>query len=184
MNTAIFTLLQITASFLIGIQHNSRVTPVLQEQGIAAASRVIQLSTQAMANVPFSIPLNNSAWPNIQDVMDAPYRDAQGSWVQVGENLTVISSSTSFGDLNGDGADDAAVLVERPSANGTPSFAIAALLNQGGILFNIADLPLGNSATVYSHSITDGVLTLDLQTGSEPRTTARYALLGNSFVGE
>jgi len=185
MNAALFALLQVTASFLIGIEHNPQATPAMQEQAVAVASRVIQIGTQAVAEIPFTVPQNNSAWPNIEDVMNAPYRNAQGGWAQVGQGVQVISSSTSFGDLNNDGLDDAVVLVEQSSATGPSHFALAALLNQGGILFNIADVPLGTSAPdILSHSIQNGEFVLATRNVSGATTTTEYMLLGNSFSAQ
>lgn len=184
MNTVVASLLQITAAFLMGVQHNPQATLTTQEQAVLTASHVVQLSEQAIADIPFNVPQNDSNWPNIHDVDNAPYLNSQGNFVQLGQGVDLISSNISFGDINGDGVDDAVVLVRQYSPVGTPSYALAALINQGGILFNIADAPLGSTTTIYDHQIANGVLTIDLQTATQPRETLHYTLLGNDFSAD
>jgi heat shock protein HslJ len=67
-----------------------------------------------------------------------------------------------FGDLNGDGVDDAvAVLVE--NSGGTGSFRyLAAVLNQGGSPKNVATYFLGDRGQVQSVSIAEGEITVDV----------------------
>ncbi len=181
---AIATLLQITATFLLGVQHNPSASFAAQQQAVLVGSRVVQLSTQDLANIGFVVPQDNSAWPNITDLQNAPYLNAEGRWVQLGQGVQLISSSTSFGDLNDDGLDDAVALVKRSLPDGSSDFALAAFLNQGGILFNIADAPLGTGVQVYNHSIQNGESVMDLQVGSQARAMRHYDLLGNVFSEE
>jgi hypothetical protein len=181
MNTAIAALLQITATFLLGVQRNPSVSLAVQRQAVSVGSRVVQLSTQDLASISFAVPQDNSAWPNIVDLQNAPYLNAEGQWVRLGQGVQLISSSTSFGDLNGDGLDDAAALVKRSLPDGSSDFALAAFLNQGGILFNIADAPLGNTVQIFNHSIQDGELIVDVQVDGQARAVRHYELLGNAF---
>ena len=104
----------------------------------------------------FQVPPNDSVWPNIKDLSNAPYIIGPGQWSQLSRNgpTSAAGKYTSFGDLNHDGSDDAAAIVNRPTASGTPNYFLAAMLNQGGIMFNIADLPLGTSLNIASHTIT------------------------------
>jgi hypothetical protein len=181
MNTAIAALLQVTAMFLLGVQRNPSVSLAAQQQAVSVGGRVVQISTQALANISFPVPQNDGAAPTIKDLQNAPYLSASGKWVQWGRGVAPVSSSTSFGDLNGDGFDDAAILVRRSLPDGSSDFALAALVNQNGILFNVADAPLGSSVQIYSHTIQNGELVVDMQEDGSARAVRHYDLLGNVF---
>ena len=181
MNTAIATLLQLTATFLMGVQSNQNISLAAQKNAVAFGSHVVQLATQDLANVSFPVPQDSSIYPNIADLQNAPYKNAAGQWVPLGRGVTLVSSSTSFGDLNGDGFDDAAALVQRSLPDGSTDFALAAFIYQGGILFNVADAPLGTSVQIYSHSIENGQLVVDMQVDGQAHSVRNYELLGNAF---
>jgi heat shock protein HslJ len=67
-----------------------------------------------------------------------------------------------FGDLNGDGLEDAVVLLVE-SSGGSGSFVyMAALLNQSGNAFNIATQFLSDRARVEALAIAEGVITLEM----------------------
>jgi hypothetical protein len=182
MNTAIATLLQLTASLLMGVQHDPRISAAASQQAIQTGSQVVQLADQALANIPFPVPQNDSIWPNVKDLQNAPYLDASGHWVPFGQGVQPISSSISFGDMNGDGTDDAALVVQQTASSGVSGYVLAVMLNQGGILFNIADAPLGSVApTIYSHAISNGTLVMDMEANGAPRSVVHYVLLGNQI---
>ncbi|HUC31328.1 MAG TPA: hypothetical protein VMR99_01405 [Candidatus Paceibacterota bacterium] len=183
MNTSILALLQITAALLTGIQNNSRVPSSTAQQVVTMASQVVQMSTQATAVIPFSVPQDNSIYPGYDDLLHSPYLDVSGKYVQLGSTVQLEGQYLSFGDLNGDGVDDAGVVVMRTAADGTATYALAAMLNQGGILFNIADYLLGNTLPIInSHNIVSGELIMNMQTGDAPAVTSTYQLLGNQFL--
>jgi len=173
MNTAsLLALLQAAASVLTLAQaHNAK--PAFMQEAVNFGSNAVQVVTQAAAPVSFAVPQNDSIWPNAKDLVNAPYIDGSGRWVRLGPTVQALFEDTSFGDINHDGFDDAALIVNRPSAGGTPNYFLAAMLNQGGILFNIADLPLGPGLTVTSHSIASGTIFLN---GNA------YSLLGNTIL--
>jgi hypothetical protein len=181
-STTIATFLQLIASLLISVQHNPALPPSTVEAAIGVGSRGVQLSTQALAKIPFPVPQNDSIWPNAADLAQAPYLDAQGNYAPLGPGLQLLTGDASFGDLNGDGLDDAAALVARTSADGATTISLAMMLDQGGILFNIADVPLGKTVQVYSHHVVSGAAVIDMQIDGEPRTTASYELLGNAII--
>jgi hypothetical protein len=183
MSTAIAALLQITATFLLGIQRNPSASLAAQKQAVLAGSQVVQVATQDLANINFPVPQNDSIWPNVKDLENAPYLNVSGQWIRLGQGVQLISSSTSFGDLNGDGLDDAVAVVQRSLPNGSMDFALAAFINQNGILFNIADAPLGTSVQVYSHSIQNSESAIDMKADGQTRAVRHYGLLGNDFSG-
>ena len=130
---------------------------------VGLANKTIQIVAQANANIPFAVAPNDGTWPNINDLENAAYRDANGNWVRLGPSVSLIQGDTSFGDLNGDGLDDAAVIVNKPDAYGSPNYFLVAMLNQGGVMFDDAELPLGSALNVTSHNITAGVITINGQ---------------------
>ena len=159
------------ASVLLFAQNHTLPPEVLQST-VNLGSNTVQLVTQAAAPIDFPVPQNDSIWPNAKDLLRAPYLNAPGHWSPLGSAVQLMQADTSFGDLNQDGLDDAAVIVDRPSA-GAAHYYLAAMLNQGGILFNIADYPLGSSLTVATHTISNGVAWVN-GTG--------YRLLGNTLL--
>jgi hypothetical protein len=146
------------------------VTTAFTQQAVNFGSNAVQVVTQAAAPIGFPVPQNNSIWPNVEDLVKAPYIDAPGHWVPIGQTVKPLFEDTSFGDINNDDLDDAAVIVNRPSSNGAANYFLAAMLNQGGIMFNIADFPLGPSVDITSHSIVGETVLLNNKS---------YKLLGN-----
>jgi hypothetical protein len=182
MNTAVNTLLQVATTLLLAVQGDHRLPPAVQQKMVTIAEQSIQLSTQALAKIDFPVTNNNSIWPTADDVGNAPYIGLDGKYARSGANIQAFDQYTSFGDMNGDGFDDAAVIIKRTNANGNVNFALGAMLNQGNILFNIADVPLGNTApAIYDHHVVNGQVMLDMQMGNQPRAVSYYELLGNAF---
>jgi len=183
MNTSILALLQITTALLTGIQGNTVLPSSTARQAVGIASRVVQISTQATAVIPFSVPRDDGIYPNYIDLLHSPYLSANGTYVRLGPVVAPGGQYVAFGDLNGDGLDDATIVVKRTAADGTVAYALAAMLNQNGILFNIADYPLGDTMPVInSHRIESGTLIMNMQEGAGASATSTYWLLGNQFL--
>ncbi len=182
MIATIALLLQLAASLLTGAEHNAQMSLAAKQQIVAAASQTIQLSTQALAKIDFPVPQNTSVWPTAGDLAVAPYLDSVNKYVQLGESVQLIGSSISFGDINGDGLDDAMAVVQKTAPDGSTGYYLAAMLNQGGIMFNIADAPLGASVQVYNHQIQNGNLVMGVSVGNQASSTIRYSLLGNQLI--
>ncbi len=182
MNTSsVALLLQMAASLLAGVQNNPSIPRPAAVQAVAVAGRAVQVVAQAEAKIGFAVPQNNGIWPNVGDLMQSAYRTENGSYAPQGDGVVLDQPTISFGDLNGDGFDDAAAIVE--VGNGTSARAdLAMFLNQGGVMFNIADLPLGASTTVYFHEIADGVLTINMKTDGRARATSTYMLVGERIM--
>ena len=135
-----------------------------------------------MPRIGFSIPADTSIWPTIGDLYQTAYRAADGSWVPLGDGVQFAEAAISFGDINNDGMDDAAAVIVQTASDGSTRYALAAMLNQNNILFNIADLPLGNAVEVSSHGIGSNQITLGMKIGNGAEQTHRYELLGNQLI--
>lgn len=187
MSTAtIATLLQLVVSLLTGAQHSAVMTPSTTEATVAIAGRAIQLSAQAeaMPKIGFTIPPNDSNAPNMKDLMQTAYIDETGAYVPaVGADVGVVQGDTSFGDLNDDGFDDAVTVVQRTDSSGNTTFALATMLNQGSIMFNINDVPLGSTVQVYSHNIVQGGdFVINMSVDGAAAQTSTYYLLGDQLL--
>jgi hypothetical protein len=182
--TTIALLLQITSSLLSGAHNNAAMSATTTAQVVALGNRTVQIAAQAIAPVNFAVPANNSIWPNVNDLLAAPYLDAHGNYVQEGSSAKLDQGSISFGDLNNDGLDDAAAIVTRPAPGDATESVLAMFINQNNIMFNIADLSLGTApVTIYSHHVVSGgLLTIDMQAAGGMRATTTYQLLGNQIL--
>jgi hypothetical protein len=163
------SLLQALATLLMAIHAQPAPASATLLSAVGLTNRSLELVAQANAEIPFSVQANDGTWPNIGDLQNAAYRDANGNWVRLGPSVVLVQEDTSFGDLNGDGLDDAAVVVNEPDASGAAHYFLVAMLNQGGVMFDAAELPLGNSVDITSHRIANGVIELNGNT---------YQLLG------
>lgn len=148
--------------------HSSQASPAVLKNVVTIGEQGIQLAAQAGQVVPFDVPKNNSIYPNIKDLAQAAYRDANGHWVPVGSSVMLLGEYTSFGDLNKDGIDDAVVVIKKTSPLGQ-SYFLAAMLNQGGVMFDVAERPLGSTIAITTHKISAGEIDID---------SARYILFG------
>ena len=182
MTATIALLLQLAASLLTGAKNNYHMPLAAKQQVVAMAGQTVQLSTEALAKVAFPVPQNTSIWPNYSELKNAPYLDSGDKYVQLGQTVQLLGSSVSFGDINNDGIDDAVAAVKIAAPDGSSNYFLAAMLNQGGILFNIADAPLGSNAWIYNHRVQNGELVLDMATGNQASSTVRYVLLGNELM--
>src|SRR5258708_3324624 len=111
MHTIVIALLQSAAALLLALQKAPQVSSsAAQEQILASAGRAIQLSSQALAATPsgYAPVLNAGIWPNALELDHSLYLDPNGQQVPLGENMQEFASYASFGDMNGDGIDDAA----------------------------------------------------------------------------
>jgi len=164
-------LLQAAVSLLASAQ-NSQATPAAMQKAVNLAGNIVQTVAQAKTPISFPVKENDGIWPNIDDLLNAPYLDSKNDLVRLGKTVSLITEYTSFGDINNDGLDDAAVVVNKPGVDESPHYFLAAMLNHGNILFNIADLPLGDSVNIDSHHVIDGKIVIDGR---------RYELLGKEL---
>lgn len=145
---------------LLGAQRAALPASTTQEI-INVAENAVQMAAQAGAQIDFTVPKNDSIWPNAKDLRNAAYRDAAGRWVRLGSAVSFLDQYTSFGDLNHDGMDDAAVILNEPDAQGDAHYFLAAMLNQGGVMFEAAETPLGGTLNVATHGINAGKIDIN-----------------------
>ncbi|MCD6289750.1 MAG: META domain-containing protein [Anaerolineae bacterium] len=145
------------------------------------------LSWKTLANATYQ-----SGWSNagVVTLKDGEYREpaAPGSATELVVSLTDFYV---FGDINGDGVDDAAViLVSDPGGSGT-FYDLAVLLNKDGKLENVASKTLGDRIQVESMWLDAGDVVVQMLTHgpNDPlccpsvEQTVRYHLQGNVLIG-
>ena len=80
--------------------------------------------------------------------------------------FAIVPGSISRGDLDGDGSEEAAVLLARGGTGELPAFFLAALDDRNGRPENVATLPLGSRPAVGRLRIAGGRIVLDPPTSS------------------
>jgi hypothetical protein len=133
-----------------------------------------------------------SEWPasGKAKLTDGSYREkyVPGSATQL---VITLSDHHAIGDLNGDGAEDAAVvLLSDPGGSGT-FYDLAVLVSQNGSPRHVATEKLGDRIVVKSLAIRSGEIAIILLTrkpgepmSAEPKVevTKRFKLQGNTLV--
>lgn len=185
-STSILTLLQIAASLLASVHNNPQASFAAQQQAVALANQAVQQAIQleVTPNINFPTPKNPSIWPNVVDLRSAAYIGPDGGYVPLSANVVLLDADTSFGDINGDGLDDAAAIIQRTNSVGQTATMLAIMLNQNGAMFNIADVQLGDaSMQILSHHVVEGGdIVLNTQSGFAPAQTSTYALVGEQLI--
>lgn len=101
-----------------------------------------------------------------------------------GANVVRLGPAPAFGDLDGDGVEDAAViLLANPGGSGSFSY-VSAVLNDNGAARPVGSMLVGDRITVQSMRIVDGnidVTWLDRKPG-EPMSTAPTIAVSKRFV--
>jgi hypothetical protein len=146
-------------------------------------------------------PLTEEGLKNAEyhGIYDAPVELTEGKYegepfVEGGASrpLVVFIEPYAFGDLDGDGVDDAAVLLVETSGGSGSFVYLAAVLNQNGKAVNEATTLLGDRAQVGELVIEDGQIHVKLLThGPEDpmccpsqESSETYTLEGNELVLE
>ena len=102
-----------------------------------------------------------------------------------------LGAQTAFGDLDGNGSEDAAAILQTSSGGSGGSTYVAAVLNEVGMAKPVASVYLGDRIVVKSLTITDGRITatwLDRMPGdamsSAPsvETSKAFALQGGELI--
>ena len=95
-----------------------------------------------------------------------------------------------FGDLNGDGAEDAAIVLTTDSGGSGTFYELAAVVDQDGEYVNVATALLGDRVLINDLAIEDGVILVDMmvQGPDDPmccptqRTLRSYVLEGDALT--
>jgi hypothetical protein len=184
MNTAIALLLQAATTILLSIGQNNSLPVATKMNAINIVEHSIQIATQAeaMNDIHFQIPKNNGIWPSALDLKQTAYRGTNGFWAPISNNLSIVGETISFGDINNDGFDDAAVVMKQINPDKSANYFLALMLNQGNILFNIANIQLGSSVQIFGHKITNNKILYDMKIGNSAKKVYNYELLGNQVI--
>lgn len=94
------------------------------------------------------------------------------------------------GDLDGDGREDAAVLLVSSGGGSGVFVELAAVVNRGGVAVHVASAPLGDRVKVKSLAIQEGVIRVEMVTHDEDDAaccptldvTISYGLRGGRLV--
>jgi heat shock protein HslJ len=118
-----------------------------------------QLTLDALRNATYP-----SEWEEGDAITLTDGRYEGEPFVEGGATRLVVTliSPFAFGDLNGDGVDDAAViLVANPGGSGT-FYSLEAVASDGGEPVHLASYPLGDRVKVRSLAIEDGQIALEM----------------------
>lgn len=205
MNASMIALFQVLVSLILSLQNSPKTTPAMVQAVAAITKQAVQISNQVQAMgtgtavmAPGVTPTTTSTaslvttasaptgtiWTSITQLRNASYLDANGKLTPLGTGVALVESDTSFGDLNNDGYDDAAVIVQSTDSQGNTTFELAAMINQkNGTVANVADISLGKNVQVFSHHVESaGVIVLNAQIGNQPAATTTYQLVGNQLM--
>lgn len=184
MTPTILILLQTATALLAGLQSGPALPAKTQQQVINSAAQVVQLAVQSYVVTPdFQQAKNSDIWANYKDLLNSKYLNYAGNRVALGQGVELEDGSISFGDINGDNRDDAAVIAKQNMPDGSERSVLAAMINQGDIMFNVADEPLGTNVQIFDHRVLDqGKFKLELQMDNGPRETRYYKLTGTQWL--
>lgn len=163
--------------------HSSPSSPQHQRRE-SEKGNVLSLS-QILNGTYFSFDEDGRNLPGSVSLRDGEWQDKSGEsffWIYGGENETIT-----FGDLNGDGAGDAAVILVW-SGGGSGQFAsIAAVLNVNGKPVHVASRELGDRVEIKSFAIKNGAIEIRLTNERffpGKRASLTYKLIHNKLIGK
>lgn len=165
-----------------GIQAQS-ATPTLPPP---TSTPIPPLTLEALKNAEYQ---SEFAKDHKAKLTDGTYREKYQPGAAT-ELVISLYPKYALGDLNGDGIDDAAViLVANPGGSGT-FYDLAAVINQNGTPTNVASQLLGDRVQIKSISIKSGEIVLDMivHGPSDPlccptvEVTRAYKLEGGKLV--
>ena len=126
-----------------------------------------------------------------QHVPGGYVRLTNGKFESYDDRITVgLAGKHAFGDLNGDGVDEAAVVLATNTGGSGVFFDLAVVGNTGGEALNIASRFIGDRIDVHSVTIVDGEIIVRITTHApdDPmccptqNVTQRYRLMANAIV--
>jgi hypothetical protein len=161
------------------------IAPTNTEPQPTPTQKTLRLTIEQLRNAIY--PLEAAANRQVK-LVDGKYSEdiVAGS----ASKLTVdMTDRSAFGDLNGDGSEDAAVELAWNSGGSGTFHELAAVINQAGIPKVVALKVLGDRIVVKNMAIVDGVIVVDMLVQGPgdgmccPKTpvTLRYKLVGDSL---
>lgn len=102
----------------------------------------------------------------------------------------LVTDNVAFGDINSDGKEDAAVILESNSGGSGFFYQLAIVINQDGKAYNTANKDIGDRVIINSIDIQSGVITIDMVTHSPGdalccpslEKVVKYKLSGDKLV--
>lgn len=123
----------------------------------ASAPAVLSLTGEMLRNATY--PFNDP--PALIQLTNGEHREFDPN--QQADRVTELHDNYGFGDLNGDGVEDAAVILTIHTSNTTGHFYyLGAVINQGGVATPVATIFLGDRVLVQAIEIVPGGIMLDI----------------------
>jgi hypothetical protein len=126
-----------------------------------AASTPPALTVEALRNAEY-----RSEWPKggVAKLTDGEYQEeiVPGSASKI--TILMMPDKVAFGDLNGDGVDDAAVILASSGGGSGTFITLEAVINDAGTPKDVASASLGDRVQINSVVIAGGKITVDMIT--------------------
>jgi hypothetical protein len=156
-------------------------TPVLSPSPSPVPSSVPELSVDSLRNATYTTPY----FLKTVKLVNGSYTEGSGATYYTVQMMGVYA----YGDLNGDGKVDAAIILAENQGGSGVFESVVAVLNQGGGPHQISSVQLGDRVLVKSADISRGVIHLDMivHSPNDPMCCPSQAdvqsfwLLGNSL---
>lgn len=191
-NTIIIALGAVILGFLALITIGLLVAPFSAKpvDSQATVQAIVVQTMAALQNVPLSIPQtgNTSPTPTLRPIggssltvamlQNAQYHSKTWGDYQLADGIFYRPTSApgetpelystqlylpTFGDLNSDGVDDAAVILITQNGGNGSSKELAIVLAQGDTIYNVATVDLGFMVAVDKMQVQSGTVTLDVR---------------------
>jgi hypothetical protein len=176
--------LTVIVVFFTGIAYMSISFSPLESKNAAADNPGPTLNLDALSNMTYRLAYADRGGPvDVVKLVNSEERNGGGFWQLDKEHIA-------FGDLDGDGVDDA-VVVLRESGGGSGLFSnLVAVIRRNGRLETPAVSELGDRIEINQIGIRDGIVTVDMITQGPndglccptERQVRKLALRGNRFV--
>ena len=145
------------------------------------------LTVEALMNADY-----HSEWPGdgVAELKDGQYEEEIVPGAASKLVIVVYPDMYAFGDLNGDGVDDAAVVLATSGGGSGTFISLEAVVNEQGAPKHVASAQLGDRARINSLAIESGKVTVNLVTHgpNDPmccptqEASEKYKLQGDTLV--
>lgn len=157
-----------------------QLRPLYPQQLAAGAT----LTLDVLSNMTYRLAYaDRGGWVDVVKLVNSEERKEGGFWRLDREHIA-------FGDLNGDGVDDAVVVLEEWGGGTGLFFNLVTVIRRNGRLETPAVADLGDSIKINEIAIRHGIVTVDMitQGPNDPRCcpterqVRKLAVRGNSFI--